>query len=94
MDDKAITHHITELVTEEQELRSNTDLNAKDRKRLDEIQVELDQCYDLLRQRRAKQEYGEDPDEAQVRDEETVETYDRVDEELGEVTEEEREARR
>ena len=80
--DKAITHHITELVTEEQDLRSSTDLSTEDRERLNEIQVELDQCYDLLRQRRAKREYGENPDEAHVRSEETVEHYDHVDEDL------------
>lgn len=88
MDDQQITHHITELVTEEQELRSRSDLTTEDRERLDEIQVELDQCYDLLRQRRAKREYGENPDEAEVRDPETVEHYDRVDEDLTEEGEE------
>lgn len=87
MDDKQITHHITELVTKEQDLRSDTDLTAEDRERLDEIQVELDQCYDLLRQRRAKREYSEDPNEAEMRDPDTVEHYDRVDEDLVEEDE-------
>ncbi len=80
MDDQQITHHIAELVAEEQDLRSGSDLTAEDRRRLDEIRMELDQCYDLLRQRRAKREYGADPDEAEVRDPETVEHYDEVDE--------------
>ena len=79
MDDTTITHHITDLVTEEQELRSDADLTDEERQRLDDIQVELDRCYDLLRQRRARREYGEDPDQAEARDAETVEQYDHVD---------------
>ena len=79
MDDTIITHHITDLVTEEQELRSDADLTDEERQRLDDIQVELDRCYDLLRQRRARHEYGEDPDQAEARDAETVEHYDHVD---------------
>ena len=39
------------------------------------IEVELDQCWDLLRQRRAKEEFGQDPDVAEVRSENTVEHY-------------------
>ena len=79
MDDTTITHHITDLVTEEQELRSDANLTDEERRRLDDIQVELDRCYDLLRQRRARREYGEDPDQAEARDAETVEHYDHVD---------------
>ena len=79
MDDTTITHHITDLVTEEQELRSDADLTDEERQRLNDIQVELDRCYDLLRQRRARREYGEDPDQAETRDAETVEHYDHVD---------------
>ncbi|HYX23556.1 MAG TPA: DUF2630 family protein, partial [Thermoanaerobaculia bacterium] len=40
------------------------------------IQVELDQCWDLLRQRRARREFGEDPEQAKVRDPEIVERYE------------------
>ena len=79
MDDTTITHHITDLVTEEQELRSDADLTDEERQRLDDIQVELDRCYDLLRQRRSRREYEEDPDQAEARDAETVEHYDHVD---------------
>ena len=79
MDDTTITHHVTDLVAEEQELRSDADLTDEERQRLDDIQVELDRCYDLLRQRRARREYGEDPDQAEARDAETVEHYDHVD---------------
>ena len=43
--------------------------------RLEDIEVMLDQCWDLLRQRRAKREYGDDPDEAHVRSADVVEHY-------------------
>ena len=43
--------------------------------RLRSVEVELDQCWDLLRQRRAKREFGQDPDDAEVRSERTVEGY-------------------
>ena len=79
MDDTTITHHVTDFVAEEQELRSNADLTDEERRRLDDIQVELDRCYDLLRQRRARREYGQDPDQAEARDADTVEHYDHVD---------------
>jgi hypothetical protein len=46
-----------------------------DRARLDEIRVSLDRCWDLLRQRRAKREFGLDPDDAQARSADTVEHY-------------------
>jgi hypothetical protein len=39
------------------------------------VEVELDRCWDLLRQRRAREEFGQDPDDAQVRDADTVERY-------------------
>ena len=42
---------------------------------MEELQVRLDQCWDLLRQRRARRQYGEDPSEAHARDESTVEGY-------------------
>jgi hypothetical protein len=47
----------------------------EDKDRLRAVEVELDQCWDLLRQRRALREAGADPGEAQVRDAETVERY-------------------
>ena len=49
--------------------------NAVDEDRLAHIEETLDQCWDLLRQRRALREFGEDPSEAQVRGEGTVEHY-------------------
>ena len=50
-------------------------LHDIDQERLDAIGVELDQCYDLLRQRQARREFGQDPDEAQLRPPEIVERY-------------------
>jgi hypothetical protein len=76
MDDRSILHHITDLVDEEHRLRSRSEtLTDEDRARLGHLEVELDQCWDLLRQRRAREEFGENPDQAHVRPESTVEGY-------------------
>ena len=78
-DDLDIQHRITSLIDEEHRLRNALQagqIEAEDeRARLGRIEVELDQCWDLLRQRRAKREFGVSPDEAQVRDPRTVEGY-------------------
>lgn len=78
MNDKTIHEHIEELVAEEHRLYGLADdraLTTEERKRLDELNVQLDRYYDLLRQRRAKREFGEDPDRAHIRSGETVERY-------------------
>jgi len=78
MDDAKILHQINELAREEHELferESHAQASETDRQRLRNIGVTLDQCWDLLRQRRAKREAGLDPDEARLRDEKTVEGY-------------------
>jgi hypothetical protein len=82
MDDESIANRIENLVTEEQKLRrreatdsDHTEQLEGDQRRLREVEVELDRCWDLLRQRRARAEFGQDPDEAQVRDADTVERY-------------------
>ncbi len=82
MSDESITARIESLVTEEHELRRREQSDSKetehldaDQERLQSLQVELDRCWDLLRQRRAREEFGQDPDEAQVRDANTVERY-------------------
>ena len=75
MSDKTILQHITELVDEENRLRASASAPEQNTERIGKIEAELDQCWDLLRQRRAKREFGEDPDSAQVRDVETVERY-------------------
>jgi len=78
-DDNSIFSRINNLVAEEHELRSKHaagDVTDSDeRGRLQALETELDQCWDLLRQRRAKREFGEDPDSAQARSSETVEGY-------------------
>jgi hypothetical protein len=78
MDDGNIGDRIGRLVAEEHELyeRHSADgLSDEERQRLQDIAVNLDQCWDFLRQRRALREFGMNPDEAHVRDAKTVENY-------------------
>ena len=75
MDEKDLFSRIHELVDEEHKLRENGEHTDDQRARLRELEAHLDQCWDLLRQRRAKQQYGENPDEAQPRPEPQVEGY-------------------
>ncbi|HZZ50256.1 MAG TPA: DUF2630 family protein [Pseudonocardia sp.] len=78
MDDREITHHISELVDEEHKLERahvGQGLNAEDQARMTVLATELDRCWDLLRQRRARREMGQDPDAAQERSERVVENY-------------------
>ncbi|HJU04911.1 MAG TPA: DUF2630 family protein [Nitrospiraceae bacterium] len=74
--DQTVLNHIQDLVSEEHRLYEQGALGDKDRDRLGAIQVELDQCWDLLRQRRALRVSGRDPDEARVRPPEIVEKYE------------------
>lgn len=69
-----VLRHIQELVTEEHRLEQGAAADA-DHARLAQVQVELDQCWDLLRQRRALRETGGDPEHAHVRSPEVVEKY-------------------
>ncbi|HEX4628640.1 MAG TPA: DUF2630 family protein [Solirubrobacteraceae bacterium] len=82
MDDQSILARIEELVHEEHALQEHEEADAVDsdaledeRRRLEAVSVELDRCWDLLRQRRARREAGQDPDGAHVRDSDTVEKY-------------------
>lgn len=78
MDDQDVKARIDDLAREEHELferEAHGLATDTDRDRLKHIEVTLDQCWDLLRQRRARRSAGQDPDEAQVRDERTVEGY-------------------
>ena len=75
MEDKTILEHIVGLVGEEQQLRADTATSGEHSDRIRYIEEQLDQCWDLLRQRRAKREFGDDPDQAKVRDVGTVERY-------------------
>ena len=76
MSDKTIFKHITELVDEEQQLRAEMKTPGQNAARLKHVAEQLDQCWDLLRQRRAKREFGEDPSTAVARDVGTVERYE------------------
>ncbi len=78
MDDTEILKHITELVNEEHELTKLVEqggLSEEQHARIRTLEVSLDQCWDLLRQRRARRSAGLNPDEAKVRDPGTVEHY-------------------
>jgi Protein of unknown function (DUF2630) len=80
MDDPTILHRITALVSEEHELMKRAEqehggLSEEEHARMHELEVNLDQCWDLLRQRRARRHAGEDPDEAKVRGPGVVEHY-------------------
>ena len=75
MDEKDILARISTLVEEEHKLRAGTDHTDEQRARMTELEASLDQCWDLLRQWRAKRQYGEDPGEAEPRPEPQVEGY-------------------
>jgi hypothetical protein len=79
MDDKQILHHINELVDEEHTLRTRYQAGSvtsdEEHARLRELEESLDQCWDLLRQRRAARESGGDPGAAQARPVGEVEGY-------------------
>ena len=74
-EDQPVLNHIQHLVAEEHRLHEQRAHPETDRKRLAQVQVELDQCWDLMRQRRALRDVGLDPDEAQVRTLQVVENY-------------------
>ena len=61
---------------EEEQLYAKTEISTEDRARLADLKFHLDQCWDLLRQRRALREFGKDPDEAKVRPAKIVENYE------------------
>jgi len=80
--DESILDRIEALVAEEHRLHHREEDDAvddaalaEDRRRLDRVSVELDRCWDLLRQRRARRSAGSDPEGADVRDADTVEGY-------------------
>ncbi|MFI8765420.1 DUF2630 family protein [Streptomyces sp. NPDC053792] len=76
MDNDEILDDIGALVEEERSLRQRTGgLLPEERARLADLEVRLDQSWDLLRQRRAKTEFGEDPDTATLRPPSEVESY-------------------
>ena len=78
MDDEDVINRINELAHEEHALfekESQKGVSAEEKERLKWLEVRLDQCWDLLHQRRALRSAGRDPNEAKARDEQTVEGY-------------------
>ena len=73
--DRSVLAHIQRLVAEEHRLFGQQSLPPEGSKRLADVQVELDQCWDLLRQRRALRETGGDPAQAHARPADVVEKY-------------------
>jgi hypothetical protein len=79
MKEPAIFDRINELSSEEERLYAKagdgSGLDGNERRRLSEIRIELDQAYDLLHQRDARRAAGQDPDSAELRPPEVVESY-------------------
>ncbi len=78
-DDASIQDHIEQLVAREHalmEAHASKGLSDEEHAELERVRVELDRYWDLLRQRRAQEEFGLDPDEVKLRDANTVEGYE------------------
>ena len=79
MDDAQILQQIEKLVEEERNLReraAKSEMADEAHARLASLEIDLDRAWDLLRQRRALREFGEDPESAHARDATTVEHYE------------------
>ena len=76
MTDKEVMDKIKNLLEEEHSLYSKDGLSVEERKEAEKVRVELDRYWDLLRQRRALKEYGDNPDKAGLRGTDTVENYE------------------
>jgi len=74
--DRSVLDHIRELVAEEQRLYQDRAPTDADQERLQKVKIELDQYWDLLRQRRALEEFGRDPADAHLRPAQIVEKYE------------------
>jgi hypothetical protein len=74
--DTTVLHVIQRLADEERMLYEKSDLSEAERERIRLINIELDQAWDLLRQRRARREFGENPDDAKIRPSSIVEKYE------------------
>lgn len=74
--DQSVLKHIKGLAAEEHRLYEQETLGDADAAKLKKIEVELDQCWDLLRQRQARRAAGQDPNQAQVRPAKIVENYE------------------
>ena len=73
--DQKVLGHIEQLVAEEKKLYAKGEVSDGEKARLSQINIELDRCWDLLRQRRALREFGRNPDDAEVRPASIVENY-------------------
>lgn len=77
MEDNQVLSHIKNLTITEEELYGKENLTDEDIKQLHKIQLDLEQCWDFLRQRRALRNAGDNPDDAEIRDAETIKNYKR-----------------
>ena len=76
MNDNQVYKHVEKLIEEEEHLYSKGSLTKDEKKNLEQMKIELDQCWDLLRQRQALVDSGRDPNEAKVRPPDVVENYE------------------
>lgn len=77
MEDNQLLNHIKNLTETEERLWGKENISDEEVNKLHKIKLELDQCWDLLRQRRALRDAGENPNKAQARDIDTIEDYKR-----------------
>lgn len=75
MEDSTVLNHIKKLSDQEEHLYTKGNLTDAEVSELHKMKVELDRCWDYLRQRRALREFGKNPNDANVRDSQTVENY-------------------
>ena len=75
MDDQDVLNQIRSLVEEEHVLRSGPGLDEAGRERMRDLEVQLDRCWDLLRRREAREEFGQNPDTEPVQPGAVVEKY-------------------
>ena len=75
MDDQDVLSHISKLVEEEHALRNGAGLDDAGRERMSELEIQLDQYWDLLRRREAREEFGQNPSAESARPEDVVERY-------------------
>lgn len=77
MEDMQVLNHIKNLTENEEKLWGKENISDEEVRKLHQIKQELDQCWDLLRQRRALRDAGENPDQAEARAIDTIENYKR-----------------
>jgi len=77
MEDNQVLAHIKSLTAKEEELYGKENLTDEDVKKLHQVKLDLDQCWDFLRQRRALRDAGENPEKAEIRPIDTIENYQR-----------------